>query len=49
MYDSHDLYTSLSVTFVIYFLYNGRSKDILSIYFIINGCRVFVGHRLRST
>ena len=47
MCDSHDLYTSQSVTFVMYF--NGRSKDILSIYFLINGCRVFVGHRLRST
>ena len=51
MYDFHDLYTSLSVTFVMYF--NRRNKDILFISsvssFIINSCSVFVGHRLRST
>ena len=47
MCDFHDLFSSLSVTFVMYF--NGRSKDILSIYFIFNGCRVFAGHQLRST
>ena len=33
--DFHDLYTSLSVTFVMY-IFNGRNKDILFIYLLKN-------------